>query len=139
MKKHSVLTDTEAALSGIEQTTKIKIANREFRIKLLTRAEETTARALIDTENVLTAFTDSNVPQLAFAITHINDFGIEQLFVPETDDERSACEADPKRWRAEQMLDWLRERETIVVEKLWLGYLELKDRVTKSLADLENF
>lgn len=139
MKKHQILKDTEAALEGLDQTSEVEVGNRKFKLRLLTRQDETRARSLVTGDNILSAFADSNVPQLAHAITHINDYPVGELFTPETDEERSACEADEHRWVTLQMLDWLNLRPTLIVEQLWLGYLELKARVEEALKDLENF
>ena len=139
MNKHELLTQIEQDLEGINRTTDVEIGKHVFTLRLLSRSEETRARGMVDAENILAAFADSNVPQLAYAITHVNGTPAEALFVPVTDDDKSASENDPRRWRAQQMADWLGARPTTVVETLWLRYLKLKDSITKAMEELENF
>jgi hypothetical protein len=139
MKKHDILTQTESALSGLPQTAEPVVGGRAYKLRLLSRAEETRARGVITSENLLTAFADSNVPQLGYAVVSIDGVPQDQLFEPDTDEEKSDYAADPVHWRALQTMQWLSQRPTIVVEQLWLAYLQLKDKAAKSMKDMEDF
>lgn len=139
MKKHDILTQTESALSGLPQTADVVCGGRTYKLRLLSRAEETRARSVITSENLLTAFADSNVPQLGYAVVSLDEVSQDQLFQPDTDEEKSDFEADPVHWRAIQMMQWLSARPTVVVEQLWLAYLQLKDKAAKSMRDMEDF
>lgn len=139
MKKHQLLMEIESNIEGLNRTTDVTLGDHVFTLKLLSRGQETKARGMVEAENILAAFADSNVPQLAYAITHVNGTPETDLFVPVSDEDREASEADPRRWRARQMVDWLDNRPTNVVETLWQAYLALKDKVTAAMKEMENF
>ena len=139
MKKHGVLAELEQQLEGIDRTFTKVIGPMQFKMRVLRRAEETKARSLVKADNILAAFAESNVPQLAFALQSINDVPTEQLFEPDTDDEKKLCEVDPGLWRAGQVADWIASRDTNITEQLWMAYLEAKDAVNAGLAELEDF
>lgn len=139
MKKHEILSKTEQALNGLEQTTKARVGGQTFVLRLLTRTEETRARSLVESDNLVTVFTDSNVPQLAYALDSIDGVDAAELFVPETAEEKSAAEDDKRKWRAKAIMAWLGSLPTNVVEQLWMKYLDLKQAVSKGLEELEDF
>lgn len=140
MKKHEILSQIESDLEGLPRTTVVSIGRSKFKLKLLPRSLETKARSLVNADNLLTAFADSNVPQLAFAITHINDTKVEELFTATTEEENKELSSlGEDKWRAKQLAEWLSNRETVLVERLWLAYLSLKDDVGSALEQLEDF
>lgn len=138
-KKHQILDDIEATLHGIPNTDKVKVAGKTWSIRTIDRDHEKLARKVVDADNPFTAFADSNVPMLAFIVTHINKVPVEELWTPETDDEKAEHARDPALWRARMFADWLGKRDTVVTEKLWLAYLRLKDRYKAALDELEDF
>lgn len=139
MKKHEILSQLESDLEGIPRTTEVKVGKTKFKLRLLSRSEETRARSMVDAENLFTAFADSNVPQLGFAITEVNDTPVEQLFTPSTDDEREAHEDNPRTWRARQMVDWLSSLDGIVAETIWFAYLDMKREAQAALKEMKDF
>lgn len=139
MKKHDILNQIEGDLEGLDRTVVVQLGAHKFKLRMLSRSEETRARGIVDAENIFTAFADSNVPQLAYATQAINDVAVEELFTPDTEEDTESCNRDPRRWRAMQLAEWYGKQPTIMVEKLWLEYLQLKDKVAKSLEELENF
>lgn len=139
MSKHSVLAEIEAQLEGVETTFDAWVGKARLQMRVLTRSEETRARSLVDADNLLTAFADSNVPQLAYAVVSVNETPADQLFSPEGNEDRQSFEANPERWRRRQLADWIAAQPTVVTEQLWLAYLQAKDKMNKALKDLQNF
>lgn len=139
--KHDVLKKIEADLTqaNVRQTTQVNVADHLFTLQVLKRGEETEARTLVTAENLFQAFADSHVPQLAYAIQSIDGVSKSELFTPETDKEREEFDANPRRWRARQLVEWLNEQGGVVVERLWIAYTDLKGEGRQSLEAIENF
>lgn len=138
-KKHHMMDAMEEALNGIDRTFSVQVGASTWKLRVLSRTEETRARAMVKADNILSAFADSNVPQLAWAVVSINDVPASQLFEPETKDEHEAAGKDHRQWIADQLHDWIADQPTTVTETLWMSYLDQKDKVAEDLKKLQNF
>lgn len=133
--KHEVLAKLDAELSGLRSVDVLEVGGHRFGVKTLTRRETSMARALMPavSENMLQAFADSFVPQLAVALVSIDDTPVEEVWPAPTD---GSAGEDIKRWRAGQVLAWLQDQPDAFVGTLWTKFADVREAQRERLNTL---
>lgn len=141
--KNALLSKIESELTGVRVIEPVTIGKHRYGLATLDTGEESLARGLVPENTPLwQAVSDNSLQVLSVALRSIDDTPVESLFALTDDmtaDERSAALVDEKRWRARQIMDWLRERPGTFVRTLWTAYLGMLERSNKALEELKNF
>lgn len=141
--KNALLSKIEQELTGIRVIEPVTIGKHRYGLATLDTGEESLARGLIPENTPLwQAVADNSLQVLSVALRSIDDTPVETLFSLADDmpaDARAAALADEKRWRARQIMDWLKERPGTFVRSLWTEYLGMLERSNKALEELKNF
>lgn len=131
--QHAVLARLETDLTGVRTLDVVEVGSHKFGFSTLTRAESALARSLVTevSDNILQAFADSFAPKMAMALASIDGIAVEELWpLPAERPE------NPRKWRAEQVLTWLRAQPDQFVSMLWERYSDLQDAQRARLATL---
>ena len=132
MKKHDILNRIESDLSGIHQTCEVTIRGVVYGLKLLSRSEEIKAQSMVTEDTIIAAYAASNLPQVALALTHIDNVPVKELFSPETDEEKKANEIE---LRGKKLTEWLGARPAMIAERLFIAYLDMKSKYYEALEE----
>ena len=144
--QNELLSRIDEELHGVKKTDVVEIGGHKYGMNVLSRQEAAMARGLgAENSTMVEALSDNTLPTLAYALKSIDDTPVENLFViPDDmpDDERNIVTATAdatRRWRARKVYDWLGSKPDTFVDRLWIGYLDLRQASRTALEELENF
>ena len=135
-KRHQVLQDIAVQTKGIELTDVCTIAGHKYLISTLTTDEEIWADGYVNVSNAMSAFTSAKPPVLAASIRAIDDIGISDLFEFSGDEKIREFHTQSiwhkRYWQMSQLLLWLGDRPSSLLDELWKEYKKLEKRRDES-------